>query len=195
MRTRPTILFFSPDGCPVPALVRQWAAANAFPLLVFSQRRRGRVDRTPRAIPASCSLTATGGHDGLALVRRLKSDAFTAIVPVTDAGGRPTTPSRSRRGSRRAPTRSSPASSPRRSSAPGSTPCWCAPSGTSRCIPRPGCRARPRSSGRSAGGSNRARSSRSATPTSITSRSSTTATATTTATGSSTCCPASCTTW
>ena len=37
MRTRPTILFFSPEACPVPALVRQWATANAFPLLVFSQ--------------------------------------------------------------------------------------------------------------------------------------------------------------
>ena len=37
MRTRPTILFYSPDACPVPALVRQWAAANAFPLLVFSR--------------------------------------------------------------------------------------------------------------------------------------------------------------
>jgi hypothetical protein len=26
VRTRPTILYFSPDGCPVPSLVRQWAA-------------------------------------------------------------------------------------------------------------------------------------------------------------------------
>ena len=37
MRTRPTILFFSPEACPVPALVRQWAATNTFPLLGFSQ--------------------------------------------------------------------------------------------------------------------------------------------------------------
>ena len=37
MRTRPTILFFSPEACPVPALVRQWAALNGFPLLGFSR--------------------------------------------------------------------------------------------------------------------------------------------------------------
>ena len=37
MRTRPTILLFSPEACPVPALVQEWASANAFPLLVFSQ--------------------------------------------------------------------------------------------------------------------------------------------------------------
>jgi len=37
VRSRPTILFFSPEACTVPALVRQWASANAFPLLVFSQ--------------------------------------------------------------------------------------------------------------------------------------------------------------
>ena len=37
MRTRPTILFFTSDGSSVPSLVRQWAAANNFPLLVFQQ--------------------------------------------------------------------------------------------------------------------------------------------------------------
>ena len=37
MRTRPTILFFSPDGCPVPALVRHWASVHAFPLMVFDE--------------------------------------------------------------------------------------------------------------------------------------------------------------
>jgi len=37
VRTRPTILFYSPDACPVPALVGRWAEANAFPLLVFSR--------------------------------------------------------------------------------------------------------------------------------------------------------------
>jgi len=83
LRTRPTILYFSPDGCPVPPLVRQWATANAFPLLVFSQ-------------PAEVESIVLRGHpcllfvegkespaEGVELVRRLKSDAFTAIVPVT----------------------------------------------------------------------------------------------------------------
>ncbi len=83
MRTRPTILFFSPDGCPVPSLVRQWAGANAFPLLVFSQ-----PDEVESIVlRGHPSLLFVDGNaapaDGVALVRRLKSDAFTAIVPVT----------------------------------------------------------------------------------------------------------------
>ena len=83
MRTRPTILYFSPDGCPVPSLVRQWAAANAFPLLVFS-----RADEVEAIVlRGHPSLLFVDGHgartEGVALVKRLKSDAFTAIVPVT----------------------------------------------------------------------------------------------------------------
>jgi GGDEF domain-containing protein len=83
VRTRPTILFFSPDGCPVPGLVRQWASVHAFPLMVFNE---------PEEVEAivlrghPCLLFIDGDNDGSmgqALVRRLKSDAFTAIVPVT----------------------------------------------------------------------------------------------------------------
>ena len=83
MRTRPTILFFSPDGCPVPGLVRAWAGANAFPLLVFS--RPDEVESIVlRGHPCLLFVDGNGAHpDGVELVRRLKSDAFTAIVPVT----------------------------------------------------------------------------------------------------------------
>jgi GGDEF domain-containing protein len=83
VRTRPTILFFSPDGCPVPSLVRQWAAANAFPLLVFS--RADEVEAIVlRGHPCLLFVDGHGARtEGVALVRRLKSDAFTAIVPVT----------------------------------------------------------------------------------------------------------------
>ena len=87
MRTRPTILFFSPDGCPVPALVRQWAAAHAFPLLVFNQPDE--VESIVlRGYP--CLLFVDGDHSGttgVSLVGRLKSDAFTAIVPVATLAG------------------------------------------------------------------------------------------------------------
>jgi GGDEF domain-containing protein len=83
LRTRPTILFFSPDGCPVPVLVRQWAGVHAFPLLAFNQPAD--VESIVlRGHP--CLLFVDGdssGETGLSLVRRLKSDAFTAIVPVT----------------------------------------------------------------------------------------------------------------
>ena len=87
MRTRPTILFFSPDGCPVPALVRQWAAAHTFPLLVFSQ-----PDEVESIVLRGhpCLLFVDGdnsGTIGVGLVRRLKSDAFTAIVPITTLAG------------------------------------------------------------------------------------------------------------
>jgi GGDEF domain-containing protein len=83
VRTRPTILFFSPDGCPVPGLVRQWASANDFPLLVFS--RPDEVESIVlRGHPCLLFVDGNGAHpDGVELVRRLKSDAFTAIVPVT----------------------------------------------------------------------------------------------------------------
>jgi GGDEF domain-containing protein len=87
VRTSPTILFFSPDGCPVPALVRQWAAAHAFPLLVFSQPDDVE-SMVLRGHP--CLLFVDGdssGAVGLGLVRRLKSDAFTAIVPITTLAG------------------------------------------------------------------------------------------------------------
>jgi GGDEF domain-containing protein len=83
VRTRPTILFFSPDGCPVPALVRQWAGVHSFPLLAFSD-----PDEVESIVLRGhpCLLFVDGDHSGntgLGLVRRLKSDAFTAIVPVT----------------------------------------------------------------------------------------------------------------
>jgi GGDEF domain-containing protein len=88
VRTRPTILFFSPDGCPVPALVRQWAAGHTFPLLVFDQAAE--VESIVlRGHP--CLLFVDGDSSsaaGMGLVRRLKSDAFTAIVPVTTLVGK-----------------------------------------------------------------------------------------------------------
>ena len=58
MRTRPTILFFSPEACPVPALVRQWAQANAFPLVVFDQPAE--VEAQTRGLTPSASGTSFG---------------------------------------------------------------------------------------------------------------------------------------
>lgn len=82
MRSRPTILFFSPDGGPVPPLVRQWAQEQSFPLL-------------PLEHPEEIESMVLRGHtcllffdadrsteQGLELVRRLKGDAFSAIVPA-----------------------------------------------------------------------------------------------------------------
>jgi len=83
VRTRPTILFFSPEACPVPALVRQWASANAFPLLVFSQAEEVEAI-VLRGHPCLLFVDGNDGSGrGVGLVQRLKLDAFTAIVPVT----------------------------------------------------------------------------------------------------------------
>lgn len=83
MRTRPTILYFSPDAGPVPPLVEQWAQSNAFPLLVF--HRADDVEAIVlRGHPSLLFVDGNGAGDTAAnLVRRLKGDAFTAIVPVT----------------------------------------------------------------------------------------------------------------
>jgi len=83
LRTRPTILFFSPDGSPVPALVRQWASTNAFPLLVFDQPEEVEAI-VLRGHPCLLFVDGNGARaEAIGLVKRLKSDAFTAIVPVT----------------------------------------------------------------------------------------------------------------
>jgi GGDEF domain-containing protein len=68
-------------------LVRQWAAANAFPLLVFS--RPDEVESIVlRGHPCLLFVDGNGArNEGVGLVRRLKSDAFTAIVPVTALAG------------------------------------------------------------------------------------------------------------
>ena len=75
MRTRPTILFFSPDGCPAPALVRQWAAGHAFPLLVFSE-----ADEVESIVLRGhpCLLFVDGDNSGPAGVQMVPKAAWTA---------------------------------------------------------------------------------------------------------------------
>ena len=83
MRTRPTILFFSPDGRPVPSLIEQWAHSNAFPLRVFDSSAEIH-SIVLRGHPSMLFVDAgQSPAQGLELIRRLKSDAFTAIVPAT----------------------------------------------------------------------------------------------------------------
>jgi GGDEF domain-containing protein len=82
VRTRPTILYYSPDARPVPPLVRQWADAKAFPLMVLDSADE--VESIVlRGFPCILFVDANkDGTDGANLVGRLKGDAFTAIVPV-----------------------------------------------------------------------------------------------------------------
>jgi diguanylate cyclase (GGDEF)-like protein len=82
VRTRPTILYFGPVGDAVPGLVQEWARDKDFPMEVHSD-------------PAQVESIILRGHPcllfidaarmsapGLDLTRRLKTDPFTAIVPV-----------------------------------------------------------------------------------------------------------------
>jgi GGDEF domain-containing protein len=82
VRTRPTILYYSPDSRPVPPLVRQWADAKAFPLMVLDCADE--VESIVlRGFPCILFVDANRvSADGAELVKRLKNDAFTAIVPV-----------------------------------------------------------------------------------------------------------------
>ena len=87
MRTRPTILLFGPVGRPVPDLVRQWADGRQFPVEPLSDAKD--VESIIlRGHP--CFLVVNSDGDdavAMALVTRLKSDSFTAIVPALVVGG------------------------------------------------------------------------------------------------------------
>lgn len=82
MRARPTILFYSPDGSAVPPPVARWAEATGDAVRVFADRN----DIESIILRGHPSLllinAAAAGQSGLELVRRLKQDAFTAIVPT-----------------------------------------------------------------------------------------------------------------
>jgi GGDEF domain-containing protein len=82
LRTRPTIIHFGPDGASVPALVREWAAEHAFPVIALGSPAEieGMVLRGhPCVLFVDAEQT---GAAGLELIRRLKADAFTGITPV-----------------------------------------------------------------------------------------------------------------
>ena len=88
MRNRPTLLFFGPVGRPVPELVQRWADGKEFPLAVVDD---------PEEVEAiilrghPCVLVVDADHSGpraMELVRSLKSDPFTAIVPALVLAGK-----------------------------------------------------------------------------------------------------------
>ena len=67
----------------MPALLRQWAQSKAFPLIIL--KTPDEVESIVlRGHPCLLVLSAPGAPgDGAGMVRRIKADAFTAIVPVT----------------------------------------------------------------------------------------------------------------
>ena len=87
MRTRPTILYFGPVGGAVPDLVRLWAEGKSFPLEVHADPAE-LESIVLRGHPSFLFIDADGMGDlGLTLVRELKSDPFTAIIPALVLSG------------------------------------------------------------------------------------------------------------
>ena len=82
MRTRPTILYFGPVGEAVPNLVGRWAQGKGFPLEVHDDPAQ--VESIVlRGHPCLLFIDADRmGLPALELVRRLKIDPFTAIIPA-----------------------------------------------------------------------------------------------------------------
>jgi diguanylate cyclase (GGDEF)-like protein len=88
VRTRPTILFFSPAQRSAPDVVTQWV--NGRGLVVVPLVDAADVEqRVLRTLPQLVVIDGDGADaTGLALCRRLKSDPYTAIVPLVAIAGR-----------------------------------------------------------------------------------------------------------
>ena len=82
MRTRPTIIFFSPAARPLPPLVSAWVAGRGFPSVAVVDPAQIEA-MALRSLPALVLVDGDGAAAaGRALCERLKADPYTAIVPV-----------------------------------------------------------------------------------------------------------------
>ena len=82
MRTRPTIIFYSPAARPMPALVSAWIAGKGFPSIAVGDAAQIEA-MTLRTLPAMVLVDGDGAPaQGRALCQHLKADPYTAIVPV-----------------------------------------------------------------------------------------------------------------
>jgi GGDEF domain-containing protein len=79
---RPTVIFFTPSGRPIPPLVAAWLAHKGFPSVTVGDAA-AIEDMTLRTLPAMVLVDGNGDNTrGLHLTQHLKSDPYTAIVPV-----------------------------------------------------------------------------------------------------------------
>ncbi|HTH65740.1 MAG TPA: diguanylate cyclase [Gemmatimonadales bacterium] len=88
MRTRPTILFFSAVGRPLPDFVERWMQQSGKqPIPVHDPVELEQM--VLRALPSLVLVDADStGAQGLDACRRLKVDPYTAIVPLVAVTGR-----------------------------------------------------------------------------------------------------------
>lgn len=91
MRTRPTILFFSPAGCSVPDFLKRWMDGKAY--TVVEVRDAALIEQLVlRSLPSLVVIDADGsGPAGLELCTRLKGDSYSAIIPLAAVATRHTT--------------------------------------------------------------------------------------------------------
>ena len=82
MRTRPTVIFFTPAGRPMPPLVAAWLAGKGFPSVALGDAAQIEA-MTLRSLPAMVLVDGNGDNShGLNLCRKLKEDPYSAIVPI-----------------------------------------------------------------------------------------------------------------
>jgi len=87
VRTRPTVLYYSPAERDVPDLISGWLGTKPFSVLRFTDR--GDLETVARrSPPLLIVIDADGsGSDGSTLCQSLKADAFSAIVPIVFVSG------------------------------------------------------------------------------------------------------------
>src|SRR5881394_3218186 len=82
VRSRQAILFFSPAGRSVPDFVTAWVNGKGWPIIPLPQAG-GVEERVLRAPPTLVVIDAeSAGDAGMQRCAKLKSDAYTAIVPL-----------------------------------------------------------------------------------------------------------------
>lgn len=87
MRTRPTVLYYSPAEREVPDLISGWLGTKEFSVIHFSDSADLETVAR-RSPPLLILIDADGaGSDGSSLCKSLKGDAFSAIVPIVFVAG------------------------------------------------------------------------------------------------------------
>lgn len=81
MHFKPVVAYRSPDGRPPPALLRTFTAANGFEIISV-ESGASIIELVNRSFPACIVLGNPIDSEAIALCRQLKSDAYSAVIPV-----------------------------------------------------------------------------------------------------------------
>ena len=82
MRTRPTVLYYSPAGRSVPEFVTQWVDGTGLTVVPLADAATVE-EMVLRMLPSLVIVDAdSAGGGGLELCVRLKADPYTGIVPL-----------------------------------------------------------------------------------------------------------------